>query len=159
MATAGSHWREEAELAAQPAAASAAADAPDGDPFWDSWRGGAAFVALGCGVFGWIAIFSIGIPMLIAAHLLLAAALLFNPAPRSRRVRAAGVLLPVMWWPFSLLALPGAAPVPLAWTAYRRRLARRGQAWSGPAWPKVVIAAAVAAGAASAGALAMLLFG
>ena len=159
MMTAGPHWREEAELAAEPAADSAAADAPGGDPFWDSWRGIAAVVALGCGVFGWIAIMSIGIPMLIVAHLLLAAALLFNPAPRSRRVRAAGVLLPVMWWPFSLLALPGAAPVLLAWTGYRRTLARRGQAWNGPAWPKLVIAAAVAAGAAAAAALAMLLFG
>ena len=159
MMTAGPHWREEADLAPQPAGVSAAADAPGGDPFWDTWRGIAAVVALGCGVFGWIAIMSIGIPMLIAAHLLLAAALLFNPAPRSRRVRAAGVLLPVMWWPFSLLALPGAAPVLLAWTGYRRILARRGQAWNGPAWPKIVIAAAVAAGTAAAAALAMLLFG
>ena len=162
MMGAGSHWREEADPAVPPAGIgampTAAADVPNDDPFWDTWRGPAAIVALGCSVFGWIAIFSIGVPMLIAAHLLLTAALLFSSVPRSRRARMAAVLLPVMWWPFTLLALPGAGPVLLAWIAYRRFFARRGRAWDEPAWPKLIIAAAVAAGAGSAVLLGVHLF-
>ena len=160
MMAAGPHWPEEADPAMQPAGAAqtAATDAPSDDPFWDTWRGPAAITALGLGVFGWIAIFSIGVPLLIAAHLLLAAALLFNLAPYGRKVRIAGVLLPVMWWPFTLLTLPGAGPVLLAWIAYRRFLARRGRAWDEPAWPKLIIAAAVAAGAISAVLLGLHLF-
>ena len=128
-----------------------------GDLLGESWRLYATFAAISLGVIGWPTIFSIGVPLLITAHVLLVIVLLFNSAPRRDRARAAVVLLPVMWWPVTLMAAPGAAPVLLAWAAYRRILARRGRAWNGPTWPKLVIAAALAAGASVATALAMLL--
>ena len=68
-----------------------------GDRLDESWRLYAAFAAIGLGVLGWPTIFSVGVPLLIAAHVLLAAVLLFNPAPRRERARAAAVLLPVIW--------------------------------------------------------------
>ena len=128
-----------------------------GDRLDESWRQYAAFAAIGLGVLGWPAISSIGVPLLIAAHVLLAAALLFNPAPRRERARAAAVLLPVIWWPVTLMAAPGAGAVLLAWAACRRLRARRGRASDGPIWPRPVMAAAVVVGASLA-ALFLLLF-
>ena len=122
---------------------------------WNTWRGLAAATALGFGVIGWPAIFSIGVPLLIAAHVLLAAALLFNSAPRGDRARAAAVFLPLIWWPATLMAAPGAVAVLLAWAAYR---GLRGPARDGSAWPRPVIAAAAAAGAGSFTVLFLLLF-
>lgn len=129
-----------------------------GDLLDESWRTYAAVAAIGLGVIGWPAIFSIGVPLLIAAHVLLAAVLLFNPAPRGERARAAAMLLPVIWWPFTLMAAPGAAAVLLAWSIYHGLRTRRGPGWDLSTWPRPVIAAAVAAGAASLTALFLLLF-
>ena len=143
------------ERNAQPSSGPAAGR---GDRLDESWRLYASVVAIGLGVVGWLAIFSIGVPLLIAAHVLLAAVLLFNPAPRGERARAAAVLLPVIWWPATLMAAPGAAAVLLAWAAYRRIRARRGRAPDDPIWPRPIIAATVAAGAASLAALFLLLF-
>lgn len=129
-----------------------------GDRLDESWRRYAAFAAIGLGVLGWPAISSVGVPLLIAAHVLLAAALLFNSAPRGDRARAAAVFLPLIWWPATLMAAPGTVAVLLAWAAYRPLRARRGPARDGAAWPRPVIAAAVAAGAGSLAALVLLLF-
>ena len=159
---AGSHWREESDPAVQPAglgtAPPVATAAPNDDPFWGTWRGIVPLVAVGCGSFGWIAILSIGLLFLAAAHLLLGAAIWLYQGPRSERARLAGCLLLLVWWPITLLASAGAAPVLLAWAAYRRILARRGEAWNGPAWPRQVIVAAAAAGTTVVAVLALLLF-
>ena len=63
----------------------------------------------------------------------------------------------IIWWPITLLASAGAAPVLLAWAACRRILVRRGRAWDGPAWPKPVIAVAISTGAATAALLSVFL--
>ena len=149
--TAGSHWRAEADPAPP-----AAVPVPNDDPFWGTWRGIVPLVAVGCGSFGWIAIMSVGLPFLAAAHLLLGAAIWLYPGSRSERAGLACCLLLLIWWPLTLAASTGAVPVLLAWAAYRFFLSRRGEAWNGPAWPRPVIAAAVAAGAAALAALALL---
>ena len=128
-----------------------------GDLLDESWRTYAAVAAIGLGVIGWPTIFSVGVPLLIAAHVLLAAVLLFNPASRAERARAAAMFLPVIWWPATLMAAPGAAAVLLAWAAYRSLRTRRVPAWDSLVWPRPVLAAAVAAGAASLAMLVLLL--
>ena len=138
------------------------AGSQDGPALWEEfrsrdWPEQVAHVAAGLGALGCLAFFSIGIPLLILSHVLLVIAMWGHPGPWSRRARAAGLVLMIIWWPITLLASAGAAPVLLAWAACRRILARRGRAWDGPAWPKPVIAAALTAGGAAAAALWVLL--
>lgn len=138
------------------------AGSQDGPALWEEfrsrdWPEQVAHVAAGLGALGCLAFFSVGIPLLILSHVLLVIAMWRYPGPWSRRARAAGLALMIIWWPITLLASAGAAPVLLAWAACRRILVRRVRAWDGPAWPKPVIAAAIAAGAAAASALWVLL--
>ena len=121
------------------------------------WHEQVGQVAAGLGALGCLAFFSVGVPLLILSHVLLAIAMWGHPGPWSRRARAAGLALMIIWWPITLLASAGAAPVLLAWAACRRILVRRGRAWDGPAWPKPVIAVAISAGAATAALLSVFL--
>ena len=121
------------------------------------WHEQVAHVAAGLGALGCLAFFSVGVPLLILSHVLFVIAMWGHPGPWGRRTRAAGLALMIIWWPITLLASAGAAPVLLAWAACRRILVRRGRAWDGPAWPKPVIAVAISAGAATAALLSVFL--
>lgn len=131
--------------------------APGEDPYWNTWRGLVAMAAAGLGAFGIVMILSIGLPFFVGAHLLLIAAVWLRQGPWRAQVGLGCVLLLIIWWPATLTAAVGAAPVLLAWAGYRRFRARRGRAWSGSAWPWPVTAASVAAGAAALAALIVLL--
>ena len=126
------------------------------DPYWNTWRGLVALAAAGLGAFGIVTILSIGAPFFVAAHLLLIAAVWLRRGPWRAQVGLDCVLLLIIWWPFTLMAAVGAAPVLLAWAAYRRIRARRGRAWGGSVWPRPVTIASVAAGAVALVALAVL---
>lgn len=127
------------------------------DPYWNTWRGLVAIAAAGLGAFGIVTIMSIGLPFFVGAHLLLIAAVWLRQGPWRMQVGLGCILLLIIWWPATLTALAGAAPVLLAWAAYRRIRARRGRAWDGSTWPWPVTVASVAAGAATLVALIVLL--
>lgn len=154
-------WQEDPVLmrpSAGDAASPASEDLLGKDPFWDTWRAYVAVAAIGLGAIGSVTVLSIGVPLVIAAHLLLVAAVCLRQGSWAARTRFACSLLMWIWWPITLAASVGAGPVLLAWAAYRRFLVRRGRFY-GPARPKPIIAAAVAAGIVSFFAFCWLLVG